>query len=241
MMPWGSLFDDDAKVLIQLKDVHLLLVVDHESTQETLIQYEQRVKQRLLAAMETLRSTSVPTWWQAYLGYANQYVQYANIWLVENLVYRLLAKAEVTIEAVHIRTEVPARPNLPAFALGLSLHSFNLRTLDAVEAGASTSGGQESVAISKSLEVTGLSVYADTLRGSSPDMILRPLANNPRFTHESLARLLAEPSSSLSHRYVLEDLAVHAMLQAEVNSPAKTAEVLPLVGLILFDIPHRYI
>ena len=225
VVPWNSLLDEHSKVQVHLQDVHLLLVMDHFIPPEQFHQREQKRKQRQLAAYEASKYSSQSTWWQSYLSYANAYMHYANIWLLESLVYKVLSKLEVTIEGVHIRIESLPRPDQTAYAIGVAWNSFSLRIMeghdDLDEQGPAD---QESIWMSKTADLSEVSVYLDHLRPFSQETLQRPLVTNPPLPLASLAHHLADLQPT-SHLHIIEHLSAHLTLEAEVNTTTKSANV----------------
>ena len=210
---------------MHLKDVHLLLVVDHYISPETFHKREQKRKQRQLAAYEASRYSSQSTWWQSYLSYANTYMHYANIWLLESLVYKVLSKLEVTIEGLHLRIESISRPDLPAYAIGLCWNSFSLHTVEEHDdSHGSGPTDQDSIWMLKAAELCDLSRYVDQLRPHSQETSHRSLVTNTSLSFATLAHCLSDTEPT-SHLFLLKNFNLRLKGEAEINSTTKFANV----------------
>lgn len=235
IIPWNSLLDDDAIVRVSIKGLRVLICTTLETCSDELNKKEQAVKMlrvNLLEALQRPKRSEATTgsWWQSS-------VDYANSWLIENIIYKFLSKLEVVIEDIHVRLEdCVSRPD-SAFCVGCCLEALTLRPAD---------DDAETMlqTISKSLRLSGFSIYCRPLSADSLEASTRTLSRTP-LQPPQLGRLLARSSlASSGHQYILHNLCIAIEAEVTIDSSLRRIQAeavvdIPPMSVALDDRQYR--
>jgi hypothetical protein len=223
-LPWNSLLDEDSVVSVRLKGIHILVRADYSVSAEKLESRLQKQKQMKLQKYENEKGLSGGSLWQSSTRYLNSYFESASTWMKENVLYRFLAKLEVVLEDIHVRFEDTSTTS-SMYGIGIIIRGLYLQSNEK-EAKASANTTDESVQlVHKVLELSRLSIYVDLLRSSTLEVSQRVLSISPTLPLPHIKQLLAQPSTSSSHRYLLESLSCTVSCTAAVDTISKSFEV----------------
>lgn len=217
-IPWNTLLSDEGIVLLRIQSLHALIRANYEyraNHVDIKDQLQKQFKLRLYEALEKSRSIGKSASTASSWLYDSS-MAYANGWLLDTVILKLINRLEVRIADVHIRYEDVVSCSRP-FAIGILFDSF---IIDATFLDRLDTPSQ----VVKTARIQGLSIYMNPMYETSLEPSTSMLSHCG-LTSDRLQGIFSRKRRDV-YAYILKPVDIELQMDSSVNIPARSIQVL---------------